>query len=148
MAGAGVTVESDVPWIPGAVIAYLLTDAPFTTSCGGRVKTKGDKTIMQPYVTVRLVTPMQGLSGGGYKPLIQVDAWSPDLPGIDPERVVWVIASRAARALQAARNVSYETAHWSSGEVDLGQLPPDVTRGESNPLYRAVVRATLTVHNR
>lgn len=148
MAGPGVTMESDVPWIPGAVIAYLLTDAPFTSACGGRVKTRGDKSITEPYVTVRLATPMQGLSGGGYKPIVQVDAWSLDLPGIDPERVVWTIASRAARALEAAQNIAYETAHWSAGRIDVGPLPPDVSRGESSPLYRAVVRAELTVHNR
>lgn len=102
---------------------------------------------MEPYVTVRLVIPMDGLGGGGYKPLVQIDAWSLDLPGEDPEVVVWRIASRAARALGAARNVSYETARWSAGRVDFGPLPPDTSRGESNPLYRAAVRTELTVHN-
>jgi hypothetical protein len=141
-------VESDLPWIPGAVRAYLLTDAPFAASCGSRVQTRGDSSIVLPYCTVRMVTGTASLGGGTYKPVVQIDAWSLDNQAEDVEIVVWRIAFRASRALETARNVAYQTLHWSTARVlGVNALDPDKSRGDSAPLYRAAARVELSIHN-
>lgn len=61
--------------------------------------------------------------------------------------MVWRIVFRAKRVLEAAQNVTFETMHWSARPTDLMTLPQDTSRGESNPLVRAMTRAVLTVHN-
>lgn len=89
------------------------------------------------------------MGGGGYKPLVQVDAWCPPgvYGGMEAEAVVWRIASRAKRVLEETRDEQFETMYWSARPVDLMPLPPDTSRGESNPLIRAMTRAVLTVKN-
>lgn len=141
-------MESDLPWVIAAVREYLLTDVPFTQSSGGRVSTRAPSTVTAAYVTLQLPTPLGELGGGGYKPIVQVDAWCPAGATEEPEAVVWRIASRASRALKQARNVQFETLHWSARILDSGPLPPDRTRGDDAPLYRAMCRAELTIHNR
>jgi hypothetical protein len=141
-------VESDLPWVVAAVRQYLLADADFATASGGRVSTRAPSEVGEHYVTIQLPTPLGSLGGGGYKPIVQVDAWCDRVAAEDPEVIVWRIASRAARRLQQARNVPYQTMHWKARVLDLGSLPPDVTRGKDAPLYRAMCRAELTIHNR
>lgn len=89
------------------------------------------------------------MGGGGYKPMVQIDGWCP--PGVyaslEASAVVWRIATRAKRVLELTRNVQFQTMHWSARPTDLGPLPPDKSRGEANPLIRAMTRAVLTVHN-
>jgi hypothetical protein len=141
-------VESDLPWIPAALRAYLLADAPFTAASGGKVSTRAPSSVTEPYVTLQLPTPLGVMGGGGYKPIVQVDAWCDPGGAEDPEVIVWRIALRAARRLERARNVAYQTMRWSARVLDAGPLPPDKSRGDDSPLYRAMCRAELTVHNR
>lgn len=141
-------MESDLPWIPAAVRAYLLADTAFAAASGSRVSTRAPSPVTEPYVTLQLPTPLGALGGGGYKPIVQVDAWCDREATEDPEVIVWRIALRAARRLERARNITYQTMRWSARVLDAGPLPPDKSRGDDSPLYRAMCRAELTVHNR
>lgn len=141
-------MESDLPWVPGAIRALLLADAEVESACGGRVSTRANSDVTLPYITVRMPPSSGDMGGGGYRPLVQIDAWSLDNQSEDPEVIVWRIASRSARALRGARNVAYESMFYTPRVLDMTALPPDVSRGEGNPLYRAAVRAELTIHNR
>lgn len=140
-------MESDLPWVHAAVRQYLLADTSFNQAVGGRLSSRAAG-VTEPYATLQLPTPLAAMGGGGYKPLVQVDAWCDQDSAEEPEYVVWRIAMRAARALQHARNVPYQTMHWSARVIDCGPLPPDLTRGGDAPLYRAMCRAELTIHNR
>jgi hypothetical protein len=142
-------VESDLPWVPLAVKTRLLLDAPFVEALGSteRIYTRAPGSVTEPYVTLQLPTPLGAMGGGGYKPIVQVDAWRVEAGDEDPETVVWRIAMRAMRALETARNVRHQTMHWSARILDAGPLPPDKSRGDDTPLYRAMVRAELTIHN-
>jgi hypothetical protein len=145
-----VTVESDLPWVPLAVKDLLAADAAFVEAVGatGRIYTRAPASVAAPYVTIQLPTPLGAMGGGGYKPIVQVDAWRVEAGTEDPEIVVWRIAMRAKNVLQVARNVPFETMHWSARVIDCGPLPPDRTRGDDSPLYRAMCRAELTIRNR
>lgn len=144
--------ESDLPWVPAAIRAYLLADPQFAALVPGRVGTRLPKDMTLPYAQVRVSGPGPDLGGGGYKPLVQVDGWAapaePDAE--DPERVAWRIATRAAQVLRTARNVPYESMRYSISRILDGPFAPDpdVSRGDSSPLYRAVIRAEVTIHNR
>lgn len=142
-------MESDLPWVPAAVRARLVADAPFVAALGSaqRIYTRAPAAVTAPYVVIQLPSPLAAMGGGGYKPLVQVDAWRVAEGTEDPEVVVWRIAMRAKRVLDTARNVAFETMHWSARVIDCGPLPPDTSRGDSSPLYRAMVRAELTLHN-
>lgn len=140
-------MTSSVPWIPGAIRQLLLADTAFAAACGGTVST-----ILHSTVTfcAQIRTPgNNSLSGDGvaFSPLVQVDGWcAPGIPGVDPERKAWAIAAEAARVLGRARNVIYENMSYS-GRLIEGPIPDvDTSRGESTPLYRALVRAELAVH--
>lgn len=142
-------MESDLPWVPLAVKARLVLDAPFVEALGSaqRIYTRAPANVTDPYVTLQLPTPLGVMGGGGYKPIAQVDVWRVEAGTEDPEAVVWRIAMRAKRVLETARNVQYQTMHWSARVIDAGPLPPDKSRGDDSPLYRAMVRAELTIHN-
>jgi hypothetical protein len=141
-------VESDLPWVPGAVRQLLLADTAFATASGSRVSTRSPGNVTSgPYATIQLPTPLGVMGGGGYKPIVQIDAWCDPGAAEEPEAVVWRIAMRAKRVLETARNVSYQTMHWSARVIDAGPLPPDKSRGDDSPLYRAMVRAELTIKN-
>lgn len=136
-----------LPWIPGAIRGLLLADAVFSTACGARVST-----ILPSTVTfcAQIRTPgNNSLSGDGvaFSPLVQVDGWcAPGITGVDPERKAWEIAAEAARVLGRARNVTYQNVSYSARLID-GPIPDvDTSRGDSSPLYRAIVRAVLAVH--
>lgn len=140
-------MESDLPWVPGAIRALLLADAPYAELIGDRLGTRAPADVTMPYGTIQLPTPLGHLGGGGYKPIVQVDHWCPLDSQEDPEKVVWRMALRAARVLDRARNVAYQTMHYSGRVLDAGPLQPDTKRGDANPLFRAMVRAELTIHN-
>lgn len=143
-------MESDLPWVPGALRELLLADIPFKNSVNNKVSTKTPGDVTTPFALARMmVNSVVPLSGGGYKVLVQVEGCCPaDYAAEEAELVVWRIADRAKRVLQAAQNVSYQTMHYSMRTVGMGPLPQDTSRGESNPLERAGVRAEMTIHNR
>lgn len=141
--------ESDLPWIPAAIRALLLADPTFASLVPNRVGTRLPADMTTPFARVQVSGPGGDLGGGGYKPLVQVEGWVAPGGTEDPERTAWRIATRAARVLRTARNVAYESMHYSPRLIDGPFAPdPDVTRGPSSPLYRALVRAELTIHNR
>jgi hypothetical protein len=142
-------VESDLPWFYQAVRNRLAEDADFMAACGSRLSERPPSSVTLPVATIQLPGSVGAMGGGGYKPLVQIDAWCPPgvFSGLEASAVVWRIVSRAKRVLEVTRNEQFETMHWSARPVDLMSLPPDVSRGESNPLIRAMTRAVLTVHN-
>lgn len=143
-------MESDLPWVPGAVKSRLLDDAQFLAALGDpeRIYTRAPSDVTRPYLLIRLPTPLGDMGGGGYKPIVQLDAYRAEPGDEDPEIVVWRIAHSVARALRGAKNVPFESLHWSARVLDLGPLPAETSRGDASPLYRAMCRAELTIHNR
>ncbi|HYD01496.1 MAG TPA: hypothetical protein VEB22_09745 [Phycisphaerales bacterium] len=142
-------MESDLPWFYLAVRRKLAADAGFMAACGGRLSEGLPASVTQPLATVQFPGSIGAMGGGGYKPLVQIDAWCPPgvFSGLEASAVVWRIVSRAKRVLEYTHNEPFETMHWSARPVDLMPLPLDVSRGESNPLFRAMTRAVLTVKN-
>lgn len=141
------TAPGPIPWIPGAVRQLLLADPAFVTACGNRLMTRLSSTVT---FCAQLRAPgLNSLSGDGvaWSPLVQVDGWcAPGIPDTDPEVKAWEIAAHAARVLGRARNVTYQNMTYS-GRLIEGPIPDvDTSRGESTPLYRAIVRAELAVH--
>lgn len=142
-------MESDLPWFHAAVRELLAADAQFMQACLGRVAEKAPSDVTKPYATIQFPTSIGSMGGGGYRPMVQVDGWCPlaGHGGDEASKVAWRIATRAQRAFSTARNVQFETMHYSARPTDLMPLPADVSRGESSPLVRAMCRAILTVHN-
>lgn len=137
-----------IPWIPGALRRPLLDDPTFFAACGGRLST-----ILPSEVTFCAQLRVAGnnsLDGTGvaWSPLVQLDGWcAPDLDGIDPEMKAWDIAAAGAAVLGRVRNLIYQTMSYSVRRIVEGPLPDvDLSRGESTPLYRAIVRAELVAH--
>lgn len=139
-----------LPWVPGAIRQLLLADSDFSAACAGRCGTRlGSEVTYCAQVRTPGVNSLSG-DGVAYSPLVQVDGWctreAADGLGVDPEVKAWEIAAHAARVLGRARNVSYQNMTYS-GRLIEGPLPDvDISRGESTPLYRAVVRVELAVH--
>lgn len=142
-------MESDLPWFHAAMRALLAGDALFMASCSSRVGEGSPSDVTVPYATIQFPTSIGSMGGGAYRPMVQVDGWCPlgGYGGIEASKVVWTIASRARRVFETARNVPFETMHYSARPTDLMTLPPDVSRGQGSPLVRAMCRAILTVHN-
>jgi hypothetical protein len=142
-----VTDPGPIPWVPGAVRQLLLADTGFNTACGGRLSTRLPGIVT--FCAQLRVSGLNSLSGDGvaWSPLVQVDGWcAPDIAGTDPEVKAWQIAAAAARVLGRIRNVTYQNMTYS-GRLIEGPIPDvDTSRGESSPLYRAIVRAELAVH--
>lgn len=146
------TVESDLPWVPGAVRSVLLADTAFATSCGNRLATsRAPSTVTEPFGLLRVVVgSLYPLGGGGYRVDVQLDAYCPEAGYGDEEAdpIVWRIANRAVRVLQRTKNQRHQTMHWSVSAIPFaGPLDPDKSRGEDAVLYRAAVRAELAIHN-
>jgi len=141
-----VTEPAPIPWIPPAIRALLLADADFAAECGGRISTRLPSTVT--FCAQIRVPGLNSLSGDGvaWSPLVQVDGWcATTVPGVDPEQKAWNIAAHAARILGRARNVTWQNMTYSGRLVE-GPIPDvDTSRGESTPLYRAIVRAELSV---
>lgn len=146
-------MESDLPWVPGAVRQVLLADVPFATACpASRLATgKAPSSVTAPFGLVRVVVgSLRPLGGGGYHVDVQLDAFCPEEghDGTEADPLVWLIALRGKRALEQAKNVPYQTMHWSVQRIPFaGPLDPDKSRGESAVLNRAAVRAELAIHN-
>jgi hypothetical protein len=136
-----------IPWVPGAVRRQLLDDPTFFAECGGQVLTRLPSEIT--FCAQLRIAGNNSLDGAGvaFSPLVQLDGWcAPGLDGIDPEMKAWQIAAAGAAVLGRIRNAIYQTMSYSARVVE-GPLPDvDTSRGESAPLYRAIVRAELAVH--
>lgn len=141
-------MESELPWLYLAVKERLLADGAFATASHGRVFTRAGSDVTVPFATIQFPTPLGAMGSGAYRPIVQVDGWCSAGNAEDPELVVWRIAMRAQRVFDTTRNVAFETIHWSARPIDAGPLPPDKSRGDSAPLYHAMARAELTIHNR
>lgn len=142
-------MESDLPWVIGAVREVLAADALFFSACHERVSEKAPSEVSIPYATIQLPTSIGDMGGGVYRPMVQVDGWCPSSGYGDEEAsvVVWRIASRANRVLKTLRNRQYQTMHFSARTTDLMPLPADTSRGDSTPMAHAMTRAILTIHN-
>lgn len=140
------TAPDPIPWLPPAIRQLLLADAAFTAACEGRVSTRLPSTVT--FCAQIRVPGLNATSGDGvaWSPLVQVDGWcAPGIPGVDPEQKAWDIAALAGRILGRARNITIGTMSYSGRLVE-GPLPDvDTSRGESSPLYRAIIRAELYV---
>lgn len=144
-------MESDLPWIPGALRQLLLADVPFKTASHNRVSSKAPGDVNVPFSLVRvMLDSVIPLDGGGYKLLVQAEGLcvASGYGNEEAELVVWRIADRARNVFRTARNVEYQSMHYSMRPFGMGPLPQDTSRGDSNPLERAGVRAEMTIHNR
>lgn len=141
------------PHVPAAIRSLLLSDAAFKAACNNRCFTRA-KDVDSPYVIVQMAggIPIDG-QGWAWSPLVQVTGWAPPASagGEDPERIVWRLASHAARILGAARAVTYTDADGSmtyTARLTDGPLPQvDTSRGTSSPLYGCLVRAELRLQH-
>lgn len=143
-------MESDLPFIEEALRALLLADVDFKAASYDRVSSNAPSEVGVPFALARvMVNSVIPLGGGAYKALVQVDGncVSSGYSGEEAKKIVWRMATRAKRVFELARNVNYQTMHYRLRPVGLGPLPQDTSRGESNPLERAAVRAEMTIHN-
>jgi len=136
-----------LPRMDRAARAYLLTDPAFAAAVEAPRVTNGESppTVTTPWVEI-LIAGNVSISGDGvaWSPLIQVNACAPK--GYENARdIVWNLASRAAWVLGRARNVVYLNSQYSGRHTDGPLTDVDTSRGESNPVLRAIVRAELRV---
>ncbi|MCA1185707.1 hypothetical protein LCD36_04475 [Saccharopolyspora sp. 6T] len=140
-----------LPFIPGAVRAWLLQDSDFTSACGGRCSTTAPDDVSAPYAQVRVAGNYDiGQRNIGYRPMVEITGWSPaDLSTQDPALATWNIAASAARAMESGRNVAWQSIHWSYRGLLTGPMPGEAntSRGPASALVRAFVLIELTVHN-
>lgn len=139
-----------LPYSPALVRALLVADPAFTALLpAGRLTTRAPADAGTVFGLVRPagVVPIEP-SAGAWSPLVQVEAFCPGGGATDPEVVVWRIAATAAAILSRARNIPFESARWSARITDGPLSDVDTSRGSSAPLYRALVRAELTLHAR
>jgi len=112
-----------------------------------RIVFKQPADVTAPFVVIQ-VPGNNAISGDNvaWSPLVQVDGYA---PASDPaaDDVAWELAAAAAEVFGRARNVTSGSVTFSARVIDLLQAGPDVSRGENNPLARALMRAELTVHN-
>jgi hypothetical protein len=147
MAGATLMTAPALPWMHPAVRALLLADTAFSSLTGGRVSSRLGPSVTKPCATIQATANPIEASAGMWSPLVQVDGWCPDgIAPADPEAVCWNIAAAAAAALSRARNRAWENLHFTARVVDGPQTLVDESRGTNNVLYRAFIRAELTVH--
>lgn len=140
------------PHVPSAIRSLLLADSQFNTSCAGRCSTRTPADVTKPYAIVQLAgsIPIDG-RGWAWSPLVQVNAWSPNVGADDPEQVVWRIANHAARILGAARAITYTDSDGSmtyTARITDGPMSQvDTSRGTATPLYGCLVRAELRLQH-
>lgn len=139
-----------LPYSPGLVRAVLVADAAFTALLpANRLTTRAPSDVTSVFGLVRPagVVPLD-VSAGAWSPLVQVDVYCPPGGAVDPEVVVWRVAASAAAILSRARNVAAGSTRWSARVTDGPTADVDTSRGSSAPLYRAFIRAELTLHVR
>jgi hypothetical protein len=131
-----------------AVRDLLLADSVFAAAVGSPTRvTNGESPpdVTTPWVEVWIPGNVS-ISGDGvaWSPLAQVNACAPK-GYADAKTVVWNLAARAAWVLGRARNVVYLNAQYSGRHTDGPLTDTDTSRGDSNPIVRAIVRAELRV---
>lgn len=140
-----------LPFVPAAVRSLLVGSSDFTALVpAGRITTRAPADVTTPFALVRSAggaLPLDA-SAGAWSPLVQVEGFAPAGGATDPEVVVWRIAAMTAAILSRARNVPYESMRWSARVTDGPIADVDTSRGSSAPLYRALVRAEITLHVR
>lgn len=139
-----------LPYVPAAVRAFLSDSDAFTALVpASRISTRQPDDVTTPFAIVKAppAVPIEA-SGGLWSPLVQVEGYAPPRGDEDPEVVAWRIAATAAAVLSRARNVPFQAMHYSARVIDGPLADVDTSRGKSNPLYRALIRAELTVHVR
>lgn len=134
-----------LPWVPAAIRRDLLGDLVFSELVDGRVSTRLPADVTAPCCTVQLVGTVPVGGAVAWLPMVQVDAWcAPATGGVDPEQVVWRIATEAARVLGDSRPRLFESMRYKLRLTD-GPMPgTDLSRSAANPLYRCLIRAELT----
>lgn len=142
-----------LPYVPGAVRAFLLADAEFRARVVERCSTRAPGDILRPFAVVQSLPSAGGdASGGVWRPIVQVTGWCGKAAGeaaqLDPEFVAWNIAVHAAALLSRARNVAYQNMHWSADPYEGPIRLLDTTRGDATPLYGQGIRALLKIHAR
>lgn len=139
-----------LPSMRRAVRAFLLTQPVFSNLITpDRVVYKAPPDVTSKYVRIQIPGNIS-LSGDdvAWSPLVQVDGLCPANIE-DADDIVWDLVAAAATAFGQARSVIYQNTVWRGRLID-GPLaaPPDISRGESSPLARALMRVELKVHNR
>ena len=144
-------MSGNLPFLPGAVRAWLLGDTEFSAVCGGRCSTIAPTDVSDPYAQIRVAGNYDiGQRNIGYRPMVEITGWAPaDLSAQDPALVTWSIAATAARVMETGRNVAWQSIHWSYRGLLTGPMSgdPNTSRGPSSALVRAFVLIELTVHN-
>jgi hypothetical protein len=139
-----------MPPLTGAVRELLLADPDFVLASGGRLATKAPSDVTTPWAVMRTsVTPV-GANTVAWRGTAQVNGCCAFPVGdLAPEDVAWNIAAHAARIFGRARNVNWQNVTYSS-RVETGPIPgvPDLSRGDSSPVYWVFVRAELSIHLR
>lgn len=139
-----------LPYVPGAVRELLASAGPFLALVPAiRILTRDPQDVATPFVILKAPPAIPiNASAGMWSPLIQVEGKCAPGGSTDPERVAWDIAALAAALLSRVRNRPYLTMHWTARVIDGPMIDIDTSRGDSAPIYRALIRAELTVHVR
>lgn len=139
-----------LPYVPGAVKELLSSSPVFLALApAARIVTRDPSDVSTPFVILRAppAVPISA-SAGMWSPLVQVEGKCPPGGPTDPERSAWDIAALAAALLSRVRNRPYLNMYWTARVIDGPMMDVDISRGASTPIYRALVRAELTVHAR
>lgn len=127
---------------------FLLSQGVFSSLVAAdRLVFKAPPDVTTPFATIQIPGNV-GISGDNvaWSPLVQVDGYCPASQP-DADDIAWDIAAAAAEAFRGARNVVVGSLSFRARIIDLVPAVPDVSRGEANPLARALMRAELKVHN-
>ena len=138
----------DFPWIVPAIREVLLADSAFSALVGGRISSRLPALVPGPTVKLSATAIPVNVPAGVWSPLVQVDVYVPPTSDGDPEDIAWSVVAKSAGVLSTVRNRPFENMHFSAEVIDGPILDVDKSRGDSNPLYRGIIRAELLVHAR
>lgn len=144
-------MTSTLPFAPAAARDYLLSKSEYT-ALGIQSTTTRDlpREITGVCVLIRAIRA-DGTDPFLRKPRLQLDILAPKLEILggttDPEELAWDAAAMAGQLLGRARNVVFREAAWTGKWIE-GPLSggTDISRGEDNPLYRAIIRIDMKMH--
>jgi hypothetical protein len=133
-----------LPWIPGAGLQILKADATFMGLVANRVDSAPADDASRPYAVVWPAGMVPDDAGGiGWRPMLQVSAWSPKLSGRDVNGVVWQIAARALAVLSGIEHYRYQNFGFTTRAVGMGYHQPDSSRSDSAVLFGAYCQVEL-----
>lgn len=141
-------MTAPIPFAPGAVRAFLITQPRFTDLVPVEAITTRDlpDPITGPFVTLRAPGNV-GVDPLLRRPLVQIDAWAPRIEilkgSVDPEELTWNIAATAAQLLGRAKAQEFRGSAWTASWTDGPITFVDTARGADQPLFRATVRVEL-----